>query len=39
MLMGTFIESGAGNLQGFIERVNSTLADRDRPPLKPWSQA
>lgn len=39
MLIGTFIESGAGNLQGFIERIDGKLAEIDRPPLVAWQKA
>ena len=39
MLMGTFIESGAGNLQGFIERIDSKLAELSKPRLTPLQKA
>ena len=33
MLFGTFIETGAGNLQGFMERLDSWRRDSNRTPL------
>jgi len=33
MLFGTFIETGAGNLQGFMERLDSWRRDTNRTPL------
>ncbi len=33
MLFGTFIETGAGNLQGFMERLDSWRSDTNRRPL------
>ncbi len=34
-LFGTFIETGAGLVQGTIERVDGTLKETGRPPLRP----
>ena len=39
MLFGTFIETGAGNLQGFIERVDSWRQDTNRTPLSRGAHA
>lgn len=33
MLFGTFIETGAGNLQGVMERIDNWLRETDRAPL------
>ena len=39
MLFGTFIETGAGVLQGINERVDGYLEDSGRPSLSPASRA
>ena len=39
MLFGTFIETGAGNLQGFIERIDSWRKDTNKTPLTRASHA
>jgi len=39
MLFGTFIETGAGILQGINERVDGYLEDSGRPSLSPTSRA
>jgi len=39
MLFGTFIETGAGILQGINDRVDGYLEDSGRPTLSPMSRA
>ena len=39
MLFGTFIETGAGVLQGINERVDGYLEDLGKPSLSPTSRA
>ena len=39
MLFGTFIETGAGNLQGFMERLDSWRRDTNRTPLSRGAHA
>ena len=39
MLFGTFIETGAGMLQGINERIDGYLLEKDSPGLRPQSRA
>jgi uncharacterized membrane protein YkvI len=39
VLFGTFIETGAGNIQGFIERLDSWWAETRGGSLKRWHHA
>ena len=39
VLFGTFIETGAGNIQGFIERVDAWWQERRSTPLSRWHHA
>jgi uncharacterized membrane protein YkvI len=39
VLFGTFIETGAGNIQGFIERVDGWWRERRAEPLKRYHHA
>lgn len=38
-LVGTFVETGLGFVQGVIERIDGWLADKGRPPAKKWQHA
>ena len=38
-LVGTFVETGLGFVQGVIERIDGWLADKGKPPAKKWQHA
>lgn len=39
VLFGTFIETGAGNIQGFLERVDGWWQERTGGTVAPWMRA